>query len=109
MNVRLFIAVSAFAVVAGCQSRSSALTAMCQAPVDCAECMQADPSSRMRLLAQHIESSISNGEVESLFESMANMSADERTTAMEQMLQEEGISECPMLEIWAPDDEDAVE
>lgn len=91
------------ALGAGCQSKKAALEVVCQAPVACAECQSADPSMRAVLMAQHIEANLSNGEVKTMFEALANASPEGRAEIMRAELDAEGITECPMLDTMVVD------
>ena len=88
---------------AGCQSKKAALEVVCQAPVACTECQSADPSMRAVLMAQHIEANLSNGEVKTMFEALANASAEGRAEILRAELDAEGITECPMLDTMVVD------
>ncbi len=86
---------------AGCQSKAAGLNVLCQAPLTCTECANADPSMRQMLLARHIEDNLSNGEV-TQFEALANADPAARVDIVQAELDAAGITDCPMLEMWAP-------
>ncbi len=95
------VALLAFASV-GCQSKTAGLNVLCQAPLTCTECANAEPSMRQMLLARHIEDNLSNGEVEQMFEALANADPASRVELVQAELDAAGITDCPMLEMWAP-------
>ena len=72
----IFVVFSMFGT-SGCQSEATGLRVICDAPLNCGECMNAPPDLRMQMLAQHIDSNLRNGEARTLFEALA--SADPAT------------------------------
>ncbi len=94
-----------------CQSREAGLKVVCDAPVDCAECMSAAPEMRSMMLAQHITEKLSNAEVQALMERMATMSPEERYTLLEDEVRAAGLASCPLIdalkeiEVGGPDED----
>ncbi len=96
-----FVALLSLALF-GCQSKTAGLNVLCQAPLTCTECANADPSMRATLLARHIEDNLSNSEVKNMFEALANADPASRVELVQVELDAAGITECPMLDMWAP-------
>ena len=86
----------------GCQSREEGLVVVCRAAFTCIECTSGDRSVRMASLAQHIASNVSNRDVKEFFAATpVNLDLSERNAALDAMLAEEGITDCPMRDFWA--------
>jgi hypothetical protein len=90
-------------VVVGCQSREEALQLMCNAPLDCRECIMAPPEERVLLLSDYISEGVSNPHVRALFESFRDLSQEQRRTALQDALQEAGIGQCEFLRLFTPE------
>lgn len=87
-------------LLTACQSRADALRVVCNAPNDCVECRNADPSRRATLLAAYIDDHVSNGDVQELFAALAGADPGMRRTLIGNAAAEEGITECPILDVF---------
>ncbi|MEM9189625.1 MAG: hypothetical protein AAGF12_10650 [Myxococcota bacterium] len=98
------IAIAAFLVVlaAGCQSKFAGMMAMCDAPIHCAECMNAPPDMRATFLAAHIEEEVSNDEVLEMFQALAHADAATRRDILRQESGAVGIANCELAEMFEP-------
>ena len=92
-------AVLVFALsLAACQSKDAGLQVVCDAPVDCADCMTVSPDQRQMALAKHITDKLSNSEVQALMETMANLPPEERLALFEGEARAAGLASCPMVD-----------
>lgn len=87
-------------LLTACQSRGEALRVVCNAPNDCVECRNADPATRATLLAAYIDDHVSNGDVQELFAALAGADPATRRTLIRNAATEEGITECPILDVF---------
>ena len=88
-------------VLTACQSHGDAMRIICNAPNDCEECRTADPAMRAMHLAEYIDGHVSNGEAQEMFRALANADPAMRRTIIEQAAGAEGITECPIVEVFA--------
>ncbi len=103
MMKRVWIVGALLALISGCQSKADALEVICQAPVN-SDCQGRVEWERPRCMAEYIEDNISNGEVEELFAALARADTATRRALLQAQLTEAGITSCPMLDVFAPED-----
>ena len=93
----VFLMVTAFGA-SGCQSEAAGLRVICDAPLNCTDCMNAPPDLRMQMLAQHIDSNLRNGEARALFESLAAAEPATRQESLTGRAKQLGIEKCPLAD-----------
>lgn len=97
---RIVLGAALLGLLVGCQSRAEGFRVLCNAPRDCAACMAAPPEQQATLLAAYIDDHLSNGEVRDLFQHLPQVDPAQRATLVRSAAAADGITECPVLEVW---------
>jgi hypothetical protein len=85
----------------GCgQSYEAGVEALCNAPVTCTTCVEADAADKAVRLADHVRSTVHNPEVLSMFESFSSLSPEEKVSALGHAAARARISGCAMQDLW---------
>lgn len=82
----------------GCQSYGQGVEVICEAPNNCPDCANADPSARMALMARGIDESLSNGKAGELFRALGALPVAERIARLEAEAKAAGLATCPLVE-----------
>jgi hypothetical protein len=81
-----------------CQSKHRALSIVCNAPIDCADCAAGTAEERQGKTAEYIGQRVRNSEVEDLFERIVKLDPATSQQQLEQAILDAGIESCPFIE-----------
>lgn len=99
-RLRNFALIVCFGSVAlGCQSYEEGMRVLCDSPKN-ADLSQHDPAERMRKFSEWIDDHVKNGEVRELFNSLSDMSPEQRVVAIERAAAKAKIDPCLVAEAW---------
>lgn len=89
--------ITLFLGLTACQSKSDALTILCDAP-NHLDVRNASADSRMMVLARHIDDNVSNNDVREYLKAAVNMSGETKRNELKKLLDAEGILKCSMID-----------
>ena len=82
------------------QSYAGGLQVICDAPLTCTECMEADAEVRQTFLARHIEEQLWNGSAQNAFEALAYADPETRVAILRQEAAQNGLESCPLADFF---------
>ena len=90
--------VSSYALV---QSETKGMAVICNAPVECTECMNVSADQRLARLAMHIDGKLWNPNSKALFQGLANLDGPQKVEQLRTRWAELGLASCPMADLLA--------
>ncbi len=102
---RLLVSCSLLASVAGagCQSYSTGMLTLCDAPKNCTTCSEVPPDKRDRAIAEYVGNAVRNADATAVFESLHRMSAKDRVTLLRAEAQKAGLAGCGLADKYEAD------
>ena len=89
-----------FALLSACQSYQDGVAVVCNAPLDCPECLDKSPDQRAYLLAKHIEDRLYNRQARALFKALGAADVQTKRTILQEEAKAAGLRDCPLTSIF---------
>ena len=86
-------------LLTGCQSKLSAVKIVCNAPLHCTQCVQAEtPEDRQRLLGEYITKKVRNPEVKQVLDSISAINSPLPKETFSDYVKSFEITSCPLID-----------